>query len=120
MHMYIPSGSLYLKLLCIMLLAQVFDILPLHGTLLPGESQQMQFTFYGYADIATECVAACKVEGGPTYQIRLSGEASNVQYRFSHKLIDFGKQVYTCTCIGHVYTKLIIHIYVHAVSDSTL
>ena len=73
---------------------QVFDILPLHGTLLPGESQEMQFTFYGYADIATECMAACKVDGGPTYRLRLRGEASNVQYKFSHKTIDFGKQVH--------------------------
>ena len=60
----------------------------------------MQFTFYGYADISTECMAACKVEGGPTYQIRLSGEASNVQYRFSRKHIDFGKQV-----CRHVYMQ---------------
>ena len=71
----------------------------------------MQFTFYGYADIATECMAACKVEGGPTYQIRLSGEASNVQYRFSHKHIDFGKQVHVninvLVCIhAHAYTNL--------------
>ena len=58
----------------------------------------MQFTFYGYADIATECMAACKVDGGPTYRIRLRGEASNVQYKFSHKTIDFGQQVYTYTC----------------------
>ena len=72
----------------------MFDILPLHGTLLPRESQQIQFTFYGYADIATECMAVCKVEGGPTYQIRLSGEASNVQYKFNCKHIDFGKQVW--------------------------
>ena len=59
----------------------------------------MQFTFYGYADISTECMAACKVEGGPTYHIRLSGEASNVQYRFSRKHIDFGKQVCMLTCV---------------------
>ena len=72
---------------------QIFDILPLHGTLLPGESQQVQFTFYGYRDIATECLAACVVDGGPTYHVRLSGEASNVQYKFNHSLIDFGEQV---------------------------
>ena len=53
----------------------------------------MQFTFYGHAGIATEAIAACRVEGGPTYQIRLSGEASEVQYHFSRTEIDLGKQV---------------------------
>ena len=71
----------------------MFDILPLHGVLPPGQSQQAQFTFYGHADIATEVIAACKVEGGPTYQLRLSGDASNVQYKFSTKHIDLGQQV---------------------------
>lgn len=68
----------------------MFDILPLHGVLQPGETQQVQFTFYGHAGIATEVCAACKVEGGPVYQLRLSGEASEVQYKFSAKKIDLG------------------------------
>ena len=72
----------------------MFDILPLHGVLLPGQSQQVQFTFYGHSGIATDVTAACRVEGGPTYQIRLSGEASDVQYRFSRTHIDLGKQVH--------------------------
>ena len=72
---------------------QIFDILPLHGTLLPGQSQQMQFTFYGHTGVATEVIAACRVEGGPTYQLRLSGEASGIQYRFSRTHINLGKQV---------------------------
>ena len=72
---------------------QVFDILPLHGLLLPGQSQQVQLTFYGHAGIATEVMALCRVEGGPTYQLRLSGEASGVEYRFSSRHIDLGKKV---------------------------
>ena len=72
---------------------QVFDILPLHGLLLPGQSQQVQFTFYGHAGIATEVTAVCRVEGGPAYQLRLSGEASGVEYRFSSRHIDLGKKV---------------------------
>ena len=71
----------------------MFDILPLHGVLQPGESQQVQFTFYGHAGIATEVMAACKVEGGPVYQLRLVGEASEVQYKFDTKKIDFGHHV---------------------------
>ena len=72
---------------------QVFDILPLHGTLLPGQSQQVQFTFYGHKGVATDVMAVCQVEGGPTYQVRLSGEASGVQYRFSRTHINMGQQV---------------------------
>lgn len=72
---------------------QVFDILPLHGVLQPGQTQQVQFTFYGHAGIATEVMAACKVEGGPVYQLRLSGEASEVHYKFDTKKIDLGHLV---------------------------
>ena len=71
----------------------MFDILPLHGVLQPGETQQVQFTFYGHAGITTEVMAACKVEGGPVYQLRLAGEASEVQYKFDTKMIDFGHHV---------------------------
>ena len=93
----------------------MFDILPLHGTLLPGESQQVQFTFYGHTDLATECMAVCKVEGGPAYQIRLIGEASLVQYRFSSKYIDFGKQVpaqILCTVHTTIHSYNIVHLYI--------
>ena len=71
----------------------MFDILPLHGVLQPGETQQVQFTFYGHAGIATEVLAACKVKGGPVYQLRLKGEASEVQYKFNTKKIDLGHVV---------------------------
>ena len=78
---------------------QIFDILPLHGVLQPGQSQQVQFSFYGHSGVATEVTAACRVEGGPTYQLRLSGEASEVQYKFSHKQIELGKPVsQLCDC----------------------
>ena len=79
---------------------QIFDILPLHGTLQPGENQPVQFTFYGHAGVSTEVMAVCRVEGGPAYQLRLAGEASDVQYRFSTTHIDFGCQVFTCMCIA--------------------
>ena len=75
----------------------MFDILPLHGVLQPGESQQIQFTFYGHAGVATEVAAACKVEGGPVYQLRLSGEASDVQYKFDRRRIDLGHVVSVAT-----------------------
>ena len=39
-------------------------------------------------------VAACKVEGGPTYEIQLRGEASRMYYKFSQKTIEFGAVPY--------------------------
>lgn len=52
----------------------MFDILPLYGTLKPGETEQITLTFYGHANIASEAKALCEVEGGPNYEIDLLGK----------------------------------------------
>ena len=72
---------------------QVFDILPLYGTLQPGDTEQVTMTFYGHADVWGQAKAICEVTGGPTYEISLKGEASLVSYNFDCKEIDYGKQV---------------------------
>ena len=68
-------------------------MLPLSGVLRPSETQQIQFTFYGHCGVAASAVAVCSVEGGPNYNITLSGEASSVSYSFDRTTIDCGKQV---------------------------
>ncbi|XP_053402100.1 hydrocephalus-inducing protein homolog isoform X11 [Mercenaria mercenaria] len=73
---------------------EVFDILPLYGTLEPGDTEQVTMTFYGHADIWGQAKAICEVEGGPTYELTLKGEASLVSYRFDCKEIHYGKQMY--------------------------
>lgn len=73
---------------------EVFDILPLYGSLEPGDTEQVTFTFFGHADIFGEVKAICEVEGGPTYDLMITGEASLVEYCFNVKNIDFGKQMY--------------------------
>lgn len=73
--------------------SQVFDILPLYGILQPGDTEQVTMTFYGHADIWGKAKAICEVEGGPTYDLTLTGEASLVEYKFDCKEIDYGKQV---------------------------
>ena len=73
---------------------QVFDILPLHGELAPGASTGVHYSFYGHCDVTAEVIAACKVEGGPTYEIKLSGEASKMNYQFDRKIVDFGAVLY--------------------------
>lgn len=41
-----------------------------------------------------DVVAACKVEGGPTYELGLRGEASRIHYCFSNKALEFGAILY--------------------------
>ncbi|XP_059006937.1 hydrocephalus-inducing protein homolog [Mustela lutreola] len=73
---------------------EVFDILPLYGVLQPHSSHQMSFTFYGHCDIVAQAKALCEVEGGPTYEIMLKGEASLVSYSFDTKDINYGLQLF--------------------------
>ncbi|XP_030334371.1 hydrocephalus-inducing protein homolog [Strigops habroptila] len=73
---------------------EVFDVLPLYGELQPGESQQVMFTFFGYANIITRVTALCRVEGGPSYEVVLSGEASLISYLLDITEIDCGLQLF--------------------------
>ncbi|XP_064242899.1 hydrocephalus-inducing protein homolog isoform X1 [Passer domesticus] len=73
---------------------QVFDIMPLWGTLQPGESQKVTFTFFGHANIIARATALCRVEGGPSYEVVLSGQASCPSYRLDVEEIDWGLQVF--------------------------
>ncbi|NWY49823.1 HYDIN protein, partial [Chionis minor] len=73
---------------------EVFDILPLYGMLQPGKSQRVTFTFFGHANIVANVVALCKVEGGPTYELALSGEASLINYLLDVTEIDCGLQLF--------------------------
>ncbi|NXG68880.1 HYDIN protein, partial [Baryphthengus martii] len=73
---------------------EVFDILPLYGVLQPGESQRVMFTFFGYTNIVAHVTALCRVEGGPTYKIALSGEASLINYLLDMTVIDCGLQLF--------------------------
>ncbi|KAM7040273.1 hydrocephalus-inducing protein homolog [Acridotheres tristis] len=55
---------------------EVFDVQPLWGELQPGESQLVTFTFFGHDNIVARVTALCHVEGGPTYEVVVTGEAS--------------------------------------------
>ena len=86
----------------------MFDILPLYGALEPGDTEQVTFTFFGHSDIWGEVKAICEVEGGPTYELMITGEASLVEYRFDHTEIDFGKQVRTPFVKLYSWTFLLV------------
>ncbi|XP_044289866.1 hydrocephalus-inducing protein homolog [Varanus komodoensis] len=81
---------------------EVFDIMPLYGALQPSETQPVSFTFYGHADMVARVKALCEVEGGPTYGILLSGEASLVSYAFNKTEIDYGLQPFDQICMAEI------------------
>ncbi|XP_064020126.1 hydrocephalus-inducing protein homolog [Pogoniulus pusillus] len=73
-------------------LEEVFDVLPLHGVLQPGQSQQVTFSFFGHPNIVASARALCKVQGGPSYEVKLSGEASLISYLLESRDLDVGMQ----------------------------
>ncbi|KAJ7406687.1 hypothetical protein WISP_132183 [Willisornis vidua] len=74
--------------------AQVFNVLPGSGVLQPGETQQVPFTFFGHGNIVAHVRALCSVEGGPTYEVDLTGEASGLTYHLNVQEIDCGLQLF--------------------------
>ncbi|XP_056371926.1 hydrocephalus-inducing protein-like, partial [Oenanthe melanoleuca] len=76
---------------------KAFSILPQSGVLQPGERQRVSFTFSGHPDTLASATALCHVEGGPTYEVELTGEASCVSYSLSHRKINCGSQMFNET-----------------------
>nr|XP_019962004.1 PREDICTED: hydrocephalus-inducing protein homolog [Paralichthys olivaceus] len=73
---------------------EVFDILPIHGHLEPGDQQLVIFSFYGHKHISKEVIAQCHVEEGPIYEIKLRGEASVIRYSLDFTHINLGVQLF--------------------------
>ncbi|XP_076808093.1 hydrocephalus-inducing protein homolog isoform X2 [Clavelina lepadiformis] len=84
---------------------EVFDILPLYGTLEPGETQRVTFTYYGHADVSCNARAICEVQGGPKYEVKLQGEASLIEYKFDKAIVDFGKQMFDQAAGGELILR---------------
>nr|XP_030138199.3 hydrocephalus-inducing protein homolog [Taeniopygia guttata]XP_030138200.3 hydrocephalus-inducing protein homolog [Taeniopygia guttata] len=73
---------------------EVFDVRPVWGELEPGESELVTFTFFGHANIIARVRALCHVEGGPTYEVVVSGQASCPSFQLDVEEIDWGLQVF--------------------------
>ncbi|XP_029009061.1 hydrocephalus-inducing protein homolog isoform X2 [Betta splendens] len=73
---------------------KVFDIMPWYGHLQPKGQQTVTFVFYSHEDSSREVLAQCHVDNGPTYQIKLKGESSVIQYSLNSTCIDFGLQLF--------------------------
>lgn len=75
--------------------SQIFDILPTNSLLMPGESEEVEFTMFGNANKKAVATALCAVEGGPDYKCILSGEGSTVSYALDKSFINFDKVIYS-------------------------
>ncbi len=73
---------------------QVFDILPIRGYLKPGESETVEVMYYGHPNRIFKSMCVCEVEGGPEYEIKLRGEASDIGYEVSASSLTFGNVVF--------------------------
>nr|XP_054509111.1 hydrocephalus-inducing protein-like [Agelaius phoeniceus] len=69
-----------------------FSILPVSGVLQPGESQQVSSTFSGHLSSTCNVPELCHVEGGPSYEVLVPGEASRVSSSLSPREINCGSQ----------------------------
>nr|XP_041574540.1 hydrocephalus-inducing protein-like [Taeniopygia guttata] len=90
---------------------EVFDVRPVWGELEPGESELVTFTFFGHANIIARVRALCHVEGGPTYEVVVSGQASCPSFQLDVEEIDWGLQVPqaspgTAPCLGITATSM--------------
>ncbi|KAM9351908.1 hydrocephalus-inducing protein homolog [Symphorus nematophorus] len=83
----------------------VFDILPNYGHLQPGDRQEVTLCFYGHQNVCGEVVAQCCVEEGPTYKIKLRGEASVISYSLDSTHVDFGLLLFDHEGEAHVILR---------------
>ncbi|XP_051916753.1 hydrocephalus-inducing protein homolog isoform X2 [Hippocampus zosterae] len=77
---------------CSVCVQEIFDVLPMHGHLKPGEQQLVTFIFHAQDFVTREVVAQCQVEHGPIYNIELRGEASEISFILDSTTVDFGLQ----------------------------
>ena len=55
---------------------QVFDIMPIHAYLQPGQEDEVEFVYYGHAERKFKAEVVCEVGGGPEYELGINGSAS--------------------------------------------
>ena len=73
----------------------------------PGESETVSFTFFGHVGVKSEVIALCDVEGGPVYELQLSGEASSMHYNIDSTEIDLGLVVSSLSLFNCSQTKFV-------------
>jgi hydrocephalus-inducing protein len=76
---------------------EVFDILPVSGILQPHETENVEFTYYAGSGLKYSGMAVCSVDGGPDYDVPISGDSSFVSFKLSTNELDFGEVAYNET-----------------------
>jgi len=64
------------------------------GILQPGQTENVEFTFYAGNAINYNGIAVCSVDGGPDYDVPISGDSNTMGYKLSVNEIDFGEVPY--------------------------
>eukprot|EP00606_Chrysophyceae_sp_TOSAG23-5_P000584 GSChrysophyteH2.ASY1.ANO1.693.1 assembled CDS len=75
--------------------SSLVDILPINSVLQPGESEYVEFSFFGLPNSKINGQVLCNVEGGPEYKLNVHGEASQMAYALDSSFVDFGRVTYT-------------------------
>ena len=73
---------------------EVFDILPVSGVLMPGQTETVEFTYYAGHALSYNGIAVCSVDGGPDYEVPIVGESSNVKFKLNTNHLDYGQIPY--------------------------
>jgi Flagellar-associated PapD-like len=84
---------------------QLFDILPVKGKLRPGESETVEFLYHASSGLKHKALAVCDVDGGPEYEINLTGESSEVNYSLSRYAINFGDIPYNESSVQEFFVE---------------
>lgn len=77
--------------------SKAFNVVPASGSLQPNEFGMAEFTFYGHTNSKFKRRIACQVQGGPSYEIDLQGEASTLAYKLDKHHLDYGSIRYDKT-----------------------
>ena len=56
----------------------MFDILPVSGRLEPGAEENVEFTYQAGNGLLYNGVAVCSVDGGPDYEVPITGDSNVV------------------------------------------
>ena len=68
--------------------------MPVSGILQPGQTENVEFTFYAGNGLNYKGMAVVSVDGGPDYDVEIAGESNNVSFRLSTNNLDFGEVAY--------------------------
>jgi len=58
----------------------VFDILPLNGILVKGQTEIVEFIYTANQNREFKTTAICQIEGGPDYEVTIRGKSSRMDF----------------------------------------